>query len=153
MIQGDFIIDEDGYFILNDKAILNLYFEGEIIGLDMKRGPYSPMVSVIIDEKDMKKISIWDPWCYYERKTIDFLTKKVLKSIKIQISDDEIDYSKSRKDFNFAGIKKLLKLKEFYILSEKELRLKREDLIEIENLEAIKNEKFLLEAEYCDAYK
>lgn len=116
MITGKFSIDDDGYYVLNKNSSLALNLKGYLLGLAMKIGPYSPKTDILIDNEQPFTRSVWDPWCYYERRNLGLsVEKKILNTINISISETPPDYSKSHKEHDYSKYEKLLKVKEFFM--------------------------------------
>lgn len=127
MIHGEFSQDGEGYFVFDQQTVLAIPLKGHFLGMSMKKGPFSPIVKIIIDNQKEYKASIWDPWCHYERKTIGCLdfagfdTYKSSKNITFLISSELPDYSKSKKSFNYAVVKKVLKVKDLFVVLDENL--------------------------------
>lgn len=83
--------------------------------LDMTIGPDSPVVELAMGEIYVRRLSIWDPWCHYDRRRIvsivDDSTYKRTGStgyISIRMLPDAPDYSVCRRPgFSYEGPRRL----------------------------------------------
>jgi hypothetical protein len=74
-------------------------------------GPYSPVIDILESGNFMRKIQVWDPWCYYERSSFFSLGAFRLPSsledilfVDIVLTNEVPNYSISRQsDFVFVG--------------------------------------------------
>ena len=74
-------------------------------------GPYSPVIDILESGNFMRKIQVWDPWCYYERSSFFSLGAFRLPSsledilfVDIVLTNEVPNYSISRQsDFVFLG--------------------------------------------------
>lgn len=114
-IIGNYILDEN-YFVIDKKSSihLNTKYIYEIIGFDMKVGPFSPVI--LISKGISREYAIlWDQWAYYEREYMTCrINVKNFDLINIVIYDAPIDYSICKVAFDGSSQKKMLKIKGFY---------------------------------------
>ncbi len=122
MIQGSFYVDEDGYYVFGKKASLNMNLNNKhFLGIRVKKGPYAPVIKVIIDGHTTLIYSIWDRWCYYERTSVEGIIDSSPRSINIMISEIEPAYKESGfgEDNLVFNVEKKVKIKEFFVCPDK----------------------------------
>lgn len=82
---------------------------------DMIIGPFSPVVEIEINGQQFRSISIWDPWCHYERnfqrivvprRTLATTPKWGVVSVNVLKTAPEYDHCRV-KDFSFEGVRRL----------------------------------------------
>jgi hypothetical protein len=99
---------------LDVKKIFKQYvvLEGDcsIISFYMYIGTKSGIIEIY-----NKKISIWDEWCHYDRYSYRLDFPLVTSNSRINILQDDIDYSKCKKEMTYTGVKELNIIAIYYI--------------------------------------
>ena len=101
------------------KSFSNVYSE---IIIRHRIGPFSP-IALISDGAVSRKLSLWDPYCHYEREHFSILINNIdlkysyLRSplyYNISIDSDLPKYDLCRRDNVNFDVEKLIKINEFY---------------------------------------
>jgi hypothetical protein len=89
----------------------NLILEGDckIIAFYLVIGPKSGIIKI-----NDKKYNLWDEYCHYERKNFKLNNILINNKIDLEVSQEMIDYSSCRRDYDFSNIIKELNIITIY---------------------------------------
>lgn len=106
-------------FALQEGEQLTIEFERQLqlseLLFDLTIGPDSPILDLQVDNGHQQQISIWDPWCHYDRrKIVSILGESTFRrtgdSGKLMLSISKVapNYSSCRREkFNYTGPRNL----------------------------------------------
>jgi lysophospholipase L1-like esterase len=119
-LAREFERDAEGYFIVPQSSAIAFVIAGGIHSLDMRVGPYSPIVTLSDEFGGKTDHSIWDQWCHFERQILYPLpgtasfSPDIAVAFQIDFSAAKPDYSRCNRRIDFDGVEKLLKLRGVY---------------------------------------
>jgi hypothetical protein len=109
--------DEDDWRVLTPPQGFRITLAGALHAINMRIGPYSPVLDVADEFGVVAQRSVWDPWCHFERQVL--LTFPQVAAINpalplrfdFRFSATRPDHAQARRPVDVAHIGPMLKLR------------------------------------------
>ena len=95
----------------NFKKYMNIKGDSTIVTCSLEIGPNSGYIDI-----GERTFLLWDQWCHYNRHSNKLNNINVDGDMQFKISQQKVDYSTCRRDYNFDNIKFELHIKEIYYI-------------------------------------
>ena len=93
---------------------LKLSLDGNILGIYGTIGRHSGICNIRHDNGTVKKVSLWDRWCHFERNHFNFAIPQYKGKVEIEILQDDFDSSSCKLPVNFTKYQKHIVCREIY---------------------------------------